>query len=313
MKYILFLLFFIVFIPRVSSVQASDTCAYAFQSNKPIEQSPQSLDSLTCEQLDNLAKGFSDNMLYRKEYDTLKYAMERCAMEPNYWLNFNSISGACFMMGGAPERYDTCREWLKKVLYYNTIDSNYYCADAYAIANTFGYFPGRGFDIFGTIAVLRYVKESGKCNSWHFVKNFTTDSIEAMKQALYIWRDSVQDSIKTPFDPVIPTIDDLNLGILRGPSGVVSQTRDYRLGELIAVRNPFTDALNLKYKLIRNGMVRIEVLDILGRSIYSEGQGYKPEGEHTLTIQTHNWSSGSYYVRLSTPSGEIKTVKVIKE
>jgi hypothetical protein len=53
--------------------------------------------------------------------------------------------------------------------------------------------------------------------------------------------------------------------------------------------------------------------DLFLKAVYSEGQGYKPEGEHILSLQTKGWSPGSYYVRLSSPSGEVKTVKVVKE
>jgi photosystem II stability/assembly factor-like uncharacterized protein len=77
--------------------------------------------------------------------------------------------------------------------------------------------------------------------------------------------------------------------------------------------NPFIEALELHYRLDKSATVRIDIYDVLGRTIYSEGQGYKQEGENLLSIQTKEWASGSYYVRLSTPSGEVKTVKVIKE
>jgi hypothetical protein len=286
---------------------------YIWQVVKPNEQRPQSLDSVSCIELQELAASYEFETKFRLEYDTLKYAMEQCYSINKYWNNFSGINFSCYGMSNIPERFDTCREWLKKVLYYNTIDSDYYCADVNAIKGTFWYFPGRGIDLLGALAIEKYIVESGKCTNWWTRADYINDSVYTMKELIYSWRDSVQDSIKTPFNPVMPTIDDLNLGILRGPNEVVGRTHDYRLGELIAVRNPFNDVLDLKYHLIKNGLVKVDVLDVLGRTIYSEGQGYKPEGEHTLTIQTHTWSSGSYYVRLSTPSGEIKTVKLIKE
>jgi photosystem II stability/assembly factor-like uncharacterized protein len=77
--------------------------------------------------------------------------------------------------------------------------------------------------------------------------------------------------------------------------------------------NPFAEVLGLRYRLDKSAMVRIDIYDLLGRSVYSEGQGYKEEGENSLSLQTKDWASGAYYIRLSTPSGEVRTVKVIKE
>jgi hypothetical protein len=47
--------------------------------------------------------------------------------------------------------------------------------------------------------------------------------------------------------------------------------------------------------------------------MYSEDHGNKAVGEHRLSLATSDWPTGSYFVRLSTPSGEVKTVKVMKE
>jgi hypothetical protein len=313
MKYIIFLLFFIAFTPRVSSAQERDTSGYTSQENKPIDQSPQSMVTLDCQELPDLADSYFQSENYKKAYDTIRYGLENCSNVKDYWRNFSIARTSVQYMSDDNQRFVDFREWLKKVLYYNTTDSNWWCADVDALMNTFIYFEGRGWDFLGSLAVINYIKESGRCRNWYSQSVLDEMYSEGMKYAYEAWRDSVKDSIATPFDSTLPTLEELNLGILRGPNEAVGRTHDYRFGELIAVRNPFNDVLDLKYRLIKNGLVKVDVLDILGRSIYSEGQGYKPEGEHTLSIQTNNLSSGTYYVRLSTPSGEIKTVKLIKE
>ena len=93
----------------------------------------------------------------------------------------------------------------------------------------------------------------------------------------------------------------------------VKASEQLRNGQLFVLSNPFSDVLELKYILSNSAMVRMDVYDLLGRAVYSEGQAYKAEGEYVLTLQSKGWSSGSYYVRLSSPSGEVKTVKVVKE
>lgn len=77
--------------------------------------------------------------------------------------------------------------------------------------------------------------------------------------------------------------------------------------------NPFHSELNLMYQLDVAQHVAITVYNVLGHEVYSLDYEWSDKGNHTLMINTHNWASGSYYIRLSTPSGEIKTVKVIKE
>jgi hypothetical protein len=95
--------------------------------------------------------------------------------------------------------------------------------------------------------------------------------------------------------------------------GVSPTANEPRIGELIALINPFTDVLQLKYDLDKSSVVRIDLYDLLGRSMYSEEQGYKQDGQHTLSLQSKGWSPGSYFVRLSTSTGEVKTIKLLKK
>jgi hypothetical protein len=164
------------------------------------------------------------------------------------------------------------------------------------------------------LAVLKYLKETGRCTNWGIIKDYNNTYNETLKYYHdYYWQDTVKDSTKTPFDTTLPTIDDLDLGILRGPNKVFGAPAESRIGLLFATRNPFTETLELAYHLDKSAMVRIDIYDLLGKAVHSEGQGYKQSGEYELSIQTNDWPSGSYFVRLSTPSGEVKTVKVIKE
>jgi hypothetical protein len=47
--------------------------------------------------------------------------------------------------------------------------------------------------------------------------------------------------------------------------------------------------------------------------MYALAEGYKPEGENRLHLDTRSWTSGSYYARFTTLGGEVKTIKLIKE
>ncbi|HEY6171250.1 MAG TPA: T9SS type A sorting domain-containing protein, partial [Candidatus Kapabacteria bacterium] len=200
----------------------------------------------------------------------------------------------------------------KKVLYLNT-DIPYYCEDVGSIIHTFYYYDSlKGDYLNGSIAIVDYLLENHRCP--YLESSYIKLRKQSRDNQVKEWRDTVRDSIATPLDTSKPTLEEIGLGILRGPTGSVAATSNkLHLGELIATRNPFTDILELKYRLDKSAMVRLDVYDLLGKAVYSEGQGYKAEGEHVLSLQSKSWSSGSYYVRLSSPSGEVKTVKVVKE
>jgi hypothetical protein len=269
-----------------------------------------------CERLDEKAYGLLGDFHNRQAYDTARYLLENCYNSLEYASSFMTATSAA--QGISQE--DTAKEkqifadyrrWLVEVIHLNK-DIIWYCNDVAAIFSTFNYYPnGRGEDYNGAISLLKYLINSSSCGG---------DSIywvrwQSMRQyQLEIWRDTVQDSSVSSLDTSLVTLDELGLSGIRGQQNSVNHpTYEPRLTELIATRNPFTDILELKYRLDKSAMVRIDVYDLLGRAVYSEGQGYKAEGEHVLSLQSKSWSLGSYYVRFSCPSGEVKTVKVVKE
>ncbi|HEY6170828.1 MAG TPA: T9SS type A sorting domain-containing protein [Candidatus Kapabacteria bacterium] len=277
-------------------------------------QSPQSalITSDECELIFLTSGSLKQAGEWQKAYDTLRYYIENCAMEPKSARAFSSFYSPNYLRSDDPNRYPEHLQWLKKVLYYNP-DSGYYCADVISMLSTFQYFDSvHGKYLEGGVTVAKYIIDSAHCDNYD---QAIKENIDADMQTLYKkWKDTVQDSMATPFNPQFPSLEDLDLTILRGPQNSVTPiTHESRLGELLATRNPFTDILELKYRLDKSAMVRIDVYDLLGRAVYSEGHGYKAEGEHVLSLQSKAWSSGSYYVRLSSPSGEVKTVKVVKE
>lgn len=274
------------------------------------------IDSSSCEELyqeaDKYAflQGTQDRAL-----DSFKVYIEHCfdqKMAVNVFSDISSMAGQVFDVY-VDVRWLELRDWLKSVLYLN-LSSEYYCADVLAIISTFLNYSNTtksGKDNNGLVVLCRYLLEENKCQNYN---TYLIDLVNNIRKGqLSYWRDTVTDSIKTPIDTSSLSLEELGLGILRGPTGSVASTNKPYLGELIATRNPFTDILELKYRLDKSAMVRVDVYDLLGRAVYSEGQGYKTEGEHVLSLQSKSWSSGSYYVRLSSPSGEVKTVKVVKE
>jgi hypothetical protein len=195
------------------------------------------------------------------------------------------------------------------VLYYSS-DTNYYCYDADAIITSFVYFPGRGFDQNGALAVIKYLLESGKCPELNdrFIKTWGPTRDDQIR----LWQDTVTNPELTPFDSTLPTIEDLGLGILRGPQGAVGRDERVRL-EWLAVPNPFIDQVSVNLNAPHPGIVRIELFDVLGRSVQSRIEEYIPVGPTILSYPVSGLDPGSYLLRVEFDGWQVSTQRIEKQ
>lgn len=281
-------------------------------------QNQQWLTSEECGKLETKGDGYSGSSQYQKAYDTLRYYVEQCAKEKWSWQIFGTISSnAAALCDNSKITIESYREWLKSVLYLNP-DSLYYCSDAIQIAATYDFQDSvGGIDGNAGVTVLKYLIDSANCSIFHDGINDLWRNQLRYWQIRH-WRDTVTDSLKTPLDTGYTTIDELGLQILRGPTNSVipdiyTPLNKRPIVEARAIPNPMKDEVELWYKLTEGALVKIEVYDALGKQMYSLAQGYKPEGENRLHLDTRSWSSGSYYARFTTLGGEVKTLKLIKE
>jgi hypothetical protein len=128
-----------------------------------------------------------------------------------------------------------------------------------------------------------------------------------------LWKDTVQDSIKTPFDTsYVANIDSIGFSILKGPQygAVTPRTYQPNFTELTASKNPFEDETTLQTSLSEATMLRLEIYDILGKQLYSENRFFTP-GEVRWTLDGKSLPRGSLYVRVSTLHGEVKSLKLV--
>jgi len=70
--------------------------------------------------------------------------------------------------------------------------------------------------------------------------------------------------------------------------------------------NPFNNTTTVEYTLLKPGMVTVEVLDLLGKTVATLDQGIRRTGVHRLHWSGRNavgreMSSGCYYLRLTAP------------
>ncbi len=282
---------------------------------------PDTLSSFDCERLAERGDSYQHYGKYRWAYDSLKYYIEQCGMQEGAWSEFSSITIAATGLAGIGiPGADTVfvwkeyENWLKSVLNLNP-DKQYFCSDVFEVARAFEFFSessNTSPDWNAAVSISRFAEDS-LCPSW-------SSSFESLiKQARHIqhslWQDTVQDSIKTPLDTTLKTLDQLGVGYLRQySSGVayIPKTSNI-IGKITASPNPFGDEVELQYSLNEGAATRIEVYDALGKLIWDNGQGYRALGKYSVKIPTKSWSSGTYYTRVLTVGGEVKTVKLIHE
>ena len=63
--------------------------------------------------------------------------------------------------------------------------------------------------------------------------------------------------------------------------------------------NPFNPSTKISYQLPTDGLVRLEVYDIMGRTLATLVNGEKPAGQFTATFDASNFTSGIYFYRLN--------------
>jgi hypothetical protein len=271
---------------------------------------------LHCEYLYHIADSLKSAQQYQKAYDGYKAYIESCAYFSDSYSTFSDVGTTNTKRTSDNHRDEEYREWLKKVLYYN-IDTNYYCADVGEILSTFGWFnDSRGRDWRGALTVLYFLVKSNKCPT--ATAYLDTVSIPADWRALYSsWQDSVIDPVKNPFDSTLPSLDDLNLGILRGQPSDVKKFIDSKLGPIIgnihASQNPFSSETKIEFTCREAVALKFEIFDVLGKKVYDGGNKVYDEGENQILLPGAGLPHGELFARFSASDGTVKTIKLIHE
>src|ERR1700722_8633451 len=168
--------------------------------------------------------------------------IETCYDTTESWQAFVDISGA--IANPSPTTFSNYREWLKSVLWLNTIDPLYYCTCVQSIFESYqGTDAGRNLN--AELSVLEFLDSSNRCP----MENVNDKNLEGQLLAMrhQIWLDTVKnfhngDTTDFPEDTTIPTIDEIGLSILRAPpAGVQNDTTlTSGISNLTASNNPFS-------------------------------------------------------------------------
>lgn len=265
----------------------------------------QPVDTALCEYY----QAAMNSVIYPQEgYDRGREFVEHCAGWAPVIYEFSDLGEYNAERSTDQGRFTEFREWLKKVLYYGA-SNRYYCADAWAIARSFSNYVGYSRNDKAIITVLKYIVSSGKCRE----DSLYIDSLAIpaeWKHTYSLWLDTVVNYLESPFDSTLPSLDDLDLGILRGQSSVSEQAQlAPNFLSLIASGNPFLVDAKITILLKEDAPVSLEVFDIIGNSYYSEKR-YLQQGSSSWPISGMGLPKGILYVRISSLN-EVKTVKLI--
>ncbi len=265
-----------------------------------------------CQRLATSGHSLIQGSQWKAANDTLRTYIEHCANQSGSFHQFSALDGAVQFMSNDNNRWLDYRAWLKKVLYLS-MDSFYYCADANSILTTLQYvMPNKGVDFNGEVAVIDFLLQNHNCpDDSSFLVKFRKNIRD---KQIGDWRDTVKDSTKSKPDTAEVTLESLDLQILRGIQFAVQPTTPHgsnRIAAFIASTNPFNAETTLRYDLNEATLVKVEIYDALGNIIYTNGEGLQEQGDHTIRIDGKSFPTGSYFARLSTYSGEVKTIKLI--
>ncbi|MCY4233371.1 MAG: Ig-like domain-containing protein, partial [Bacteroidetes bacterium] len=104
---------------------------------------------------------------------------------------------------------------------------------------------------------------------------------------------------------------DIAIPMLR--TSVDDQPLNIHSDEIVNYPNPFVERTNLSLKLTETGDLHVEVVDILGRSVFSDIlRGTQGGQTNVLIIESANWAPGIYFYQITESSGETSKVHIGK-
>jgi hypothetical protein len=269
---------------------------------------------------EKFAVGDADDVAgdYEQADSVLKNYIETCYDTVESWQAFIPLGDADGRLYPTQAGAVNFREWLKSVLWLNPTDSFYYCTCAQTIFETYQS-TDAGRNLNAELSVLEFLDSSNRCP----MENVNDKNLEGQLLAMrhQIWLDTVKnfhngDTTDFPEDTTIPTIDELGLSILRGPPASVQNdtTPTSGISNLIASDNPFSKGTTLYFTTGEYAYISFQVFDVLGRVVMGDYKGsVQPPGSYSFTVDGTNLPDGTYYARISTPLGETRMLKLVKE
>jgi hypothetical protein len=290
-------------------------CGVGISNPRGKGSSPQSkLDKDSCTLLRNIGYGLVQDHYYRQGYDTLRRYVETCPNQSGSWRAFDRIGEAfSYLSAHDSSMFLSYREWLLSVLYLNTTEPLYYCADVEQIMSTFSYNgPTRGYDINAGLAITRFIADSTNCQ-------LTPDSLwwvgynNLRRDQYHHWQDTVNpvDSMTHKLDTTLPSMAELGLSkILQRPQAVAPTHKFNSSFALRIVESSGRKEIDAVLNVPEISNVKIELLDILGRVAQSIPIRLFNPGANPISLKSDDLPNGTYFVRASALNGDVITARV---
>ena len=276
-------------------------------------------NSASCGMLYNKALSYSNNLAKQMEYDTAKKFIEQCPHDRYASQAFRMIiEGEAPLERTQPDIRANTLVWLKSVLYLNTTDSAYFCQCLEAIQGVLPLPPDTSEAVGSTdmnigLAVMRWMILNTTCETPALWEEYEGTRLSQREHWL-------NDTNAYKLDTTLPSMADLGLDTLlarhfqlsvgaSGPDNFASIMPSFSVTD-----NPFEKQTTLRFTLNQAAYIRIEVFDQLGREVFGDGTGRVLDpGSHETPVDGRNFAPGTYYLRISLGTGEVRTIKLIKE
>ncbi|MDP4199991.1 MAG: hypothetical protein Q8922_07325 [Bacteroidota bacterium] len=290
--------------------------------SKRIDKSLLSVDTmLNCDSMFHMLDIYGEQGPRQREYDSAKSFILQCPENHMVsWAFGNIIAGAQGLQLKDTAIWTETRAWLESVLYLNTTDPAYFCQCVEALAQCLGSLHDTTEQLMWkdqnrSLAVIRWMLLNDPCDmpNLRFLYNNTRRS--QYEQWL--------NDTTVPYDTTLPSMQDLGLDSLLAihfkyawvPSGgdFGKHVSSYSVSE-----NPLHDLTTLRFDLSDAEYVRVEVFDVMGNntpcpSLQKTGDGLFESGQHQIPIDFSRCASGTYYLRITLGTGEVRTIKLVKE
>ncbi len=104
-------------------------------------------------------------------------------------------------------------------------------------------------------------------------------------------------------------VDDINLN--GSPVGI-GEWHTSDVNALLVLPNPASHTAQVVFNLAEGGQLRMEMIDVLGRTIAVLHDGTHPAGEQRMDLPIAGITSGIYFIRMAQP-GDIRVVRFVVE
>ena len=305
--------------PNFTPTSGPCTNAAHALATKKVKLEPFSIegDTENCDSLREEIYGYPPQRLFQACYDSSKKFIMNCYNNSEAPSMFNYVSAGLEQLAIADSSlWMKGREWLESVMYLNTSNPEYFCADVEAISNTFTS-PSDTTEELGwkatnrSLSVLRWLLQNKLCDSTALQRE-----INGARASQY---ESWLNDTSVPLDTTIPPLDSVDSVLYNdlqkhflyasvGPAGA-----EPILSNITAIPNPAQEGTVITFGISKEAYVKLELYDVLGHPLGTGGfESLCEPGNKSVPISLAGLPPGTYYARIQTAYGEVESVKIVK-